>query len=283
MPLVTSEKMLLDARKGNYAVGAFNAENMEMVQAIIEAAKEMKSPVIIQTTPGTIKYASLKYFRMMAEAGASVCDIPIAIHLDHGSSFELAAQAYHDGYTSIMIDGSKLSFEGNIAVTKRVVDMCRPGNIPVEGELGKVGGKEDETVSDGDVYTEPDKALEFIEKTGITSLAVAIGTAHGFYVKKPVLDYNRLVEIRKVVDIPLVLHGASGLTDEQVTNCVERGINKVNFATELRDAFTKGVEKYMSEDAKVFDPKKYNSEGRKYVVELVKHKIEVCGSEGKAF
>lgn len=282
MPLVTSEKMLMDARKGGYAIGAFNAENMEMVQAIIAAAEEMKSPVMIQTTPGTVKYASLKYYKALVEAGASVSPMPIAIHLDHGSSFELAAQAYHDGYTSIMIDGSKLPFEDNIALSKRVVDMCRPSRIPVEAELGKVGGKEDDTESDGDVYTEPDKAAEFVERTGITSLAVAIGTAHGFYAKKPMLDYNRLVEIRNVVDIPLVLHGASGLTDEQVRKCVERGINKVNFATELRDAFTKGVTKCMQDSPNAFDPKAYNKVGREYVKELVKHKILICNSQGKA-
>lgn len=282
MPLVTSEKMLNDANEGGYSIGAFNAENMEMVQAIIAAAEEMQSPVIIQTTPGTIKYASTKYFSKIVAAGAEDATVPVALHLDHGSSFELTARAYHDGYSSIMIDGSKLPFEENIDLVKRVVDMCKPGGIPVEAELGKVGGKEDDLVADGDIYTDPEKALEYVEKTGITSLAVAIGTAHGFYTTKPVLDYNRLEAIDKVVDIPLVLHGSSGLSDEQVTNCIKRGINKVNFATELRDAFTKGVKKAMQDNPDAFDPKVYNKVGREYVKELVKHKILVCGSEGKA-
>ncbi len=282
MPLVTSEQMLKDACRDHYAVGAFNAENMEMVQGIIEAAEELKSPVIIQTTPGTIKYASLKYYRAIVSAGAERSTVPIALHLDHGSSFELASQAYREGYTSIMIDGSKLPFEENIALTKRVVTMCGAGGIPVEAELGRVGGKEDDTVADGDIYTEPDKAVQFVKETAVTSLAVAIGTAHGFYKKQPALNYSLLTEIRGLVDVPLVLHGASGLSDEQVTECIRRGINKVNFATELRDAFSKGVKQALGENPKAFDPKSYNRYGRDFVKELVRHKILLCGSKGKA-
>jgi tagatose 1,6-diphosphate aldolase GatY/KbaY len=278
MPLVTSKKFLLDAQKGGYAIGAFNCENMEMVQAIIAAAEELKSPVIIQTTPGTVKYGGLAYYYANVYAGASRATVPVALHLDHGSSYELASQAYREGYTSIMIDGSKLPFEENIALSRKVVEMCSVSNIPVEAELGRVGGKEDDLVSNEDIYTDPAKAVEFAKKTGVTSFAVAIGTAHGFYAKKPVLDINRLTEIRKVIDIPLVLHGASGLTDEQVTECVKRGICKVNFATELRDAFSKGVKKVIGDNPNVIDPKTYNKEGRECVKELVKHKILVCGS-----
>lgn len=277
MPLVTSKEILSEAQKGNYAIGAFNAENMEMVQGIIAAAEEMKAPVMIQTTPGTIKYGGLKYYYANVAAAASMASVPVVLHLDHGSSFELASQAFHEGYTSIMIDGSKLSFEDNIAVTKAVVEMCRFSDIPVEAELGRVGGKEDDTVSAGNAYTDPKMAVRFVDETGVSSLAVAIGTAHGFYKTKPVLDVNRLAEIRKVVTIPLVLHGASGLTDEQVKECVKNGINKVNFATELRDAFSKGVKKAIDENPDVVDPKVYNKVGREYVKELVKHKIAVCG------
>lgn len=282
MSLVTSEKILMDAQRGNYAIGAFNAENMEMVQGIIEAAEELKSPVIIQTTPGTIKYGGLRYYYSNVYAGASAASVPVVLHLDHGSSFELASEAYREGYTSIMIDGSKLPFEENIALTGKVAEMCNPGNIPVEAELGRVGGKEDDLVSNDDIYTDPKKAAEFVKKTGISSLAVAIGTAHGFYAKTPVLDVNRLTEIRKVVDIPLVLHGASGLTDEQVMECIKRGICKVNFATELRDAFSKGVKKVIGENPDVFDPKVYCKEGKECVKELVKHKMLVCGSVNTA-
>lgn len=277
MPLVTSEKLLIEAQKGGYAVGAFNAENMEMVQAIIEAAEELRAPVIIQTTPGSVKYGGLDYYYANVCAGASRASVPVVLHLDHGSSFDLASQAYRVGYSSIMIDGSKLSFEDNINLSKRVVDMCSAGNIPVEAELGTVGGKEDDHESNGDIYTDPEKAVEFVERTHVSSLAVAIGTAHGFYAKTPVLDLNRLEAIRKVVDIPLVLHGASGLSDEQVKECIKRGITKVNFATELRAAFSKGVKKAISDNPDVIDPKAYNKVGKEYVKQLVKEKMLVCG------
>lgn len=282
MPLVTSEKLLLDAQKGGYAVGAFNAENMEMVQAIIEAAEELRAPVIIQTTPGTVKYGGLRYYYANVLAGAGAASVPVVLHLDHGSSFELASQAYRTGYTSIMIDGSKLPFEDNINLSRRVAEMCGAGNIPVEAELGTVGGKEDDHESDGDIYTDPEKAAEFVERTRVSSLAVAIGTAHGFYKKAPVLDLGRLCAIREKVDIPLVLHGASGLSDGQVKECIKRGITKVNFATELRAAFSKGVKKAIGENPDVIDPKAYNKLGKKFVKELVKEKMLVCGCADRA-
>lgn len=282
MPLVTSKKMLLDAQKGGYAVGAFNAENMEMVKAIIKAAEELKAPVMIQTTPSTVKYASLAMFVGMVAAEARDAGVPVCLHLDHGSSFELAVQAVKEGYTSVMIDGSKLPFEGNIDVSRRVVSVAKPNGIPVEAELGKVGGKEDDLEAVADTNTDPMEAKEFVEKTGIDSLAVAIGTAHGFYVGTPVLDKERLSEIRKVVDIPLVLHGASGLSDEDVSDCVKRGICKVNFATELRKAYTDAGKKLLEEKPDTFDPKKLGEVGMAAVTELVKNRMKVCGCDGKA-
>ena len=216
MPLVTSEKMLLDAQKRGYAVGAFNCENMEMVKAIIAAAEALRAPVMLQTTPSTVRYASLDMFAAMVAAEAKAATVPVCLHLDHGSSFELAMRAMSAGYTSVMIDGSKLPFEENVAASKKVADVAAAVGIPCEAELGKVGGKEDDLVADADTNTDPMEAKAFVERTGVTSLAVAIGTAHGFYVGTPVLDKERLSEIRKVVDIPLVLHGASGLTDEDV-------------------------------------------------------------------
>ena len=281
MPLVTSKQMLLDAQKGGYAIGAFNAENMEMVKAIIKAAEELKAPVMIQTTPSTVKYASLEMFVGMVAAEARSASVPVCLHLDHGSSFELAVQAIKEGYTSVMIDGSKLPFEENIDVSARVVSVAHPNNIPVEAELGKVGGKEDDHEAVADTNTDPMEAKEFVEKTGIDSLAVAIGTAHGFYVGTPVLDKERLSEIREVVDIPLVLHGASGLSDEDVMDCVKRGICKVNFATELRAAYSKAVRETL-EDEKVFDPKAYGKAGIAAVRELVMARMKVCGCDGKA-
>lgn len=283
MPLVTTKQMLLDAQKGNYAVGAFNVENMEMVMAIMEAAEELKSPVIMQTTPSTVKYAGLDFFLANVKAAAERASVPVAMHLDHGSSFELAMQAYRTGYTSIMIDGSHGSFEENIAVSKAVADACTPSGIPVEAELGKVGGKEDDLDGgDDNPYTDPDQAVEFVKRTGITSLAVAIGTAHGVYKGEPKLDLDRLSEIREVVDIPLVLHGTSGVPDETVTECVNRGICKVNYATDLRIAFTKGVSEVFSENPDVIDPKKYNACGKERVKEYVMSKMKVCKSVGKA-
>ena len=245
MPLVTSEEMLLKAQKGSYAVGAFNAENMEMVKAIIQAAEELKAPVMIQTTPSTIKYGTLDTYCAIVAADAAQASVPVCLHLDHGSSFDLAMKALKAGYTSVMIDGSKLDFEGNVEVSKKVADVAASMGIPCEAELGKVGGKEDDLEAVADTNTDPQQAKEFVERTGITSLAVAIGTAHGFYVGTPVLDKERLSEIRKVVDIPLVLHGASGLTDEDVSDCVKRGICKVNFATELRAAYSKAVKELL--------------------------------------
>lgn len=181
MPLVTSKKMLLDAQKGNYAVGAFNVENMEMVMAVIDAAEELHAPVILQTTPSTVKYGGLNLYYANVKAAAERASAPVALHLDHGSSFELAMQALREGYTSIMIDGSHLSLEENAAISKSVVDACHPSYIPVEGELGRVGGKEDDLEGGDGGYTSPDEAAYFVEKTGIDYLAVSIGTAHGVY------------------------------------------------------------------------------------------------------
>lgn len=282
MPLVTSGKMLKDAQKGGYAVGAFNAENMEMVKAIIKAAEELKAPVMIQTTPSTVKYGTLETYAAIVAAEAKKASVPVCLHLDHGNSFELAVQAIKAGYTSVMIDGSHEDFEGNIAVSKKVADVAKAVNIPVEAELGKVGGKEDDLEAEADTNTDPQQAKEFVERTGVDSLAVAIGTAHGFYVGTPVLDKERLTEIRQVVDIPLVLHGASGLSDEDVRECVKRGICKVNFATELRAAYTAAGKKLMEEKPETIDPKALGKVGMAAVTELVKGRMKVCGCDGKA-
>lgn len=282
MPLVTSEKMLLDAQKRGYAVGAFNCENMEMVKAIIAAAEELRAPLMLQTTPSTVKYGTLETFVAIVAAEAKKASVPVCLHLDHGSSFDLAVQAIKAGYTSVMIDGSKEDFEGNVAVSKKVADVAKAVNIPCEAELGKVGGKEDDLEADADTNTDPEQAREFVERTGITSLAVAIGTAHGFYVGTPVLDKERLSEIRKVVDIPLVLHGASGLSDQDVRDCVARGICKVNFATELRKAYTDAGKALLQEKPETFDPKALGKVGMAAVTELVKNRMKVCGCDGKA-
>jgi len=282
MPLVTTKQMLLNAQKGNYAVGAFNVENMEMVQAVIAAAEELHAPVMMQTTPSTIKYASPELFFGMVKVVAEKASVPVALHLDHGSSFELAMQAFRAGYTSIMIDGSHEGFEENISVTKRVVDACAAAQIPVEAELGKVGGKEDDLEGgEGNAYTDPLQAKEFVERTGISSLAVAIGTAHGLYKGVPKLDFERLSQIREVVDIPLVLHGGSGVPDKAVMESIQRGICKVNYATELRIAYSTGVKQVLKDDPDTIDPKKYGAAGRECVKAFVIEKIKVCGCANK--
>ena len=282
MPLVTSEKMLADAQKGGYAVGAFNVENMEMVKAVIAAAEELHAPVMLQTTPSTIKYGTLETYYAIVAAEAKKAAVPVCLHLDHGSSFELAVQALKAGYTSVMIDGSHEDLEGNIAVSKRVADVAKACGIPVEAELGKVGGKEDDLEAEADTNTDPMEAKEFVERTGVTSLAVAIGTAHGFYKGTPVLDKERVSEIRKVVSIPLVLHGASGLSDDEVRDCVRRGICKVNFATELRAAYTAAGKMLIEEKPDTFDPKKLGVVGMEAVKQLVMERMKVCGCDGKA-
>ena len=282
MSLVTSEQMLLDAQKGGYAVGAFNVENMEMVKAVIAAAEEIQAPVMLQTTPSTVKYASLDTYVAIVAAEAKKASVPVCLHLDHGSSFELAVQAIKAGYTSVMIDGSPESFEDNIAVSKKVVDVAKACGIPVEAELGKVGGKEDDLEAEADTNTDPAEAKEFVDRTDVSSLAIAIGTAHGFYAGTPVLDKERVSDIRKVVTIPLVLHGASGLTDEDVKECVQRGICKVNFATELRVAYTDAGKKLLAEKPDTFDPKKLGTVGMEAVKQLVIGRMKVCGCDNKA-
>ncbi|GLB31745.1 fructose-bisphosphate aldolase [Lacrimispora amygdalina] len=283
MPLVTSKEMLLDAQKGNYAVGAFNVENMEMVMAVVEAAQEMQSPVILQTTPSTVKYAGLNLYYANVKAAAERASVPVALHLDHGDSFELAVQALREGYTSIMIDGSHLPLGGNTKLVRRVVEACHPCKVPVEAELGCVGGKEDDLVNHCAGLTEPEQAVEFVQQTGIDFLAVAIGTAHGVYKGTPRIRLDLLSEIKKRVFIPLVLHGTSGVEDDVVRSCIQEGICKVNYATDLRIAFSDGVKRILNEDKSVIDPKIYGKMGKELVKRYVQDKIWVCKSSGRGF
>lgn len=282
MPLVNSKEMLRLAQKGKYAVGAFNVENMEMVKAVLRAAEEMKAPVILQTTPSTIAYGSARTYGAIAEAEAFDAAVPVCLHLDHGNSYELAVQCMEAGYTSVMIDGSRETFGRNISITRKAAEKAHEAGVTVEAELGKVGGKEDDLIAEEDAGTDPGSAEQFAEETGVDSLAVAIGTAHGFYKGTPVLDKERLSRIRALVDIPLVLHGASGLLDNEVRECVMRGICKVNFATELRVAYTDAVKKLLEEKPETYDPKKMGSVGMEAVTKLVKQRMIVCGCHGKA-
>lgn len=282
MSLVTSKELLQNAHKEGYAVGAFNVENMEMVMAVLRAAEEQHSPVIMQTTPGTLRFAGPAWYYANVRTAAEEASVPVVMHLDHGNSFELALQAFHTGYTSIMIDGSKLPFEENIDLTAAVVRACHAGGIPVEGELGKVGGKEDDLENgDDNPYTDPDEAAEFVERTDADFLAVGIGTAHGVYKGTPHVNQEVLAEIRKRVDIPLVMHGTSGVPDDQVRACIALGISKVNYATDLRIAYTRGVREFLAANPEAFDPKKYAVKGMEQVTAYVKQKMEMLGSAGK--
>jgi len=282
MPLTTTFEMLSAAQKNGYAVAAFNCENMEMIQAIIAAGVELNAPLILQTTPSTLRYASADVFAANATAIAKKAPIPVALHLDHGNGHQLAEDAVRAGYTSIMIDGSHCVLEENIAFTKKTAELCNKAGIPVEGELGRVGGKEDDLVSDNAGYTDPEEAVRFVKETGITSLAVGVGTAHGVYAVKPVLKPELISVLRGIITIPLVLHGASGLEDAVIQDCIKRGICKVNIATDLRIAYTKAVREFLENDAKCFDPKKFGEAAREAVKKLAMNRITVCGCQGRA-
>ena len=285
MPLVTSTEMFKKAYDGGYAIGAFNVNNMEIVQGITEACQEEHAPVILQVSKGARAYANHTYLVKLVEAAVECCpDIPIVLHLDHGPDFETCKSCIDGGFTSVMIDGSKLSFEDNIALTKSVADAGRAMGVPVEAELGKVGGKEDDgpAVEGESPYTDPAEAKEFVERTGCTSLAIGVGTSHGVYTSDPHIEQSVVKAIRDAVDVPLVLHGTSGVPDEQVAEAVKNGICKVNYATELRQAYTKGFMAYMAENPACFDPKKPAKEGMREITELVKIRMTNLNSVGKA-
>ncbi|RVU98004.1 class II fructose-bisphosphate aldolase [Coriobacteriales bacterium OH1046] len=282
--LVTTKDMLVRAQEGRYAVGAFNVENLEFAMAVVAAAEAKRSPVIMQTTPGTVKYASLDYFAALCRVAAESASVPVAIHLDHGDGFDRCIQAMHAGYTSVMIDGSHVPFEDNIALTASVTKVARPLGIPVEAELGKVGGKEDDgpAVEGESPYTDPDEAEEFVARTGCSSLAIGVGTAHGVYAGTPHIEQRVLKAIRSRLDIPLVLHGTSGVPDDQVAEAIANGICKVNYATELRQEFMRGFMGYMGGNPDAFDPKKPAGAGMAAIQAIVESHMDNLGSTGKA-
>lgn len=281
---VTTKDMLERAQEGHYAVGAFNVENLEFVMAVVRAAEERRSPVILQTTPGTVRYASLDYLVAMARVAAEEASVPVALHLDHGDGFNRCVQAMRAGYTSVMIDGSHMLFEDNVTLTASVTKVALPIGLPVEAELGKVGGKEDDgpVVVGESPYTNPDEAEEFVARTGCTSLAVGVGTAHGVYKGTPHIEQGVLREIRARIDVPLVLHGTSGVPDDQVAEAIANGICKVNYATELRQAFMRGFMGHMTENPMCFDPKKPAAPGMAKIQAVVESHMDNLGSTGKA-
>ena len=282
--IVSTREMLNKAQREGYAVPAFNIHNLETLQVVVETAAELKSPVILAGTPSTISYAGGEFIVSMAEVAAKKYDIPIAIHLDH---FEVIDEIKHFidlGFKSAMIDASHESFEDNIAIVKKVVEYAHKYDATVEAELGRLGGQEDDLIVDEKdaKYTNPQQAKEYVERTGIDSLAVAIGTAHGLYKGVAKIDFDRLKEIRDVVDVPLVLHGASDIPDELVKKAISLGICKVNVATDLKIPFSDEVKKYFKENPDANDPRKYMTPGKEAMKKVVAHKIMVCGSNGKA-
>lgn len=282
--LVTGKEILDHAHKNKYAVGAFNVVNMEMLQAVIAAAEEENAPVFVQTTEGALSYAGMGYLSEMIRYAARNTKIPVAFHLDHGTKFETAMQCLRNGWTSVMIDGSHHPLEENIALTKAVVDAAHACGVSVEAELGRLGGIEDNiTVDERDaMYTDPKEARTFVEGTNVDYLAIAIGTAHGKYKGIPKLDHNRLDVIKKDLDMPIVLHGASGVGEDEITKAIELGINKINIDTDLRVAYTDKVREILGNDSEIFDLRKIIGPARINVQAKVQEKMRLFGASGKA-
>jgi fructose-bisphosphate aldolase class II len=284
MGLVPVSDLLKAADAGGYAVGAFNCNNMEIVQAIAAAAEAERAPVIMQASQGAIKYAGIEYITAMAKTAASLVKVPVALHLDHGTSFEQVMQCIRAGFSSVMIDGSKHSLEDNIALTKQVVAAARPVGVSVEAELGKIGGTEDDIhVNEADAFfTDPEEARVFVRETGVDALAVAIGTAHGRYKGEPKLDFARLEKIRSLVNIPIVLHGSSGVPGDAIREAIRLGVRKVNIDTNIREAFVDRCREIIAAYPDEIDPRKILGPAREAAVELIREKIRLFGSSGKA-
>lgn len=310
MPLVTTKKMLEMAYQNGYAVGAFNVNNMEITQGIIAAIAEERAPLILQISRGARKYASISYLRAMIDvAVAENPDIPIAMHLDHGDTFEICKQCVDDGFTSVMIDASKMPFQENIRVTKKVVEYAHAHNVVVEAELGQLGGIEEDVVGVDDItshLTDPDQVVEFVQTAGCDSLAVACGTSHGAYKFKtePKLAFDVIQRIGELLpDFPLVMHGSSsvlkqfkdlinkyggdmpdamGVPESAISKAVKLAVCKVNIDTDLRMALTAKIRQVFAETPGEFDPRKYLGPGREAIKEMVRHKLHVLGCAGKA-
>ncbi|NLS44847.1 MAG: ketose-bisphosphate aldolase [Firmicutes bacterium] len=283
MPLVTSEKVLKKAQAGGYAVGAFNANNLEYVQAIVEAAEEERAPVILQASQGAIKYAGLEMIVAMVRTLAEAATVPVVLHLDHGRSFEQNVKCLRAGFTSLMYDGSKLPYDENAAITRKVVEMAHVVGVPVEAELGQVPDAGKVTMEEVEAFmTDPDEAKKFVEETGLDFLAVAVGSIHGMKSQAAEIDIDRTKKIADLTGVPLVLHGASGVTDEGYKAGIKAGICKINIATELNKAFTRGMHDALAKNPNEIDPRKIAGVGREYVKEAIKAKMRLFGCSGKA-
>lgn len=311
MPIVTSTKMFQDAYKNGYAIGAFNVNNMEIIQGITEAAKDLNSPLILQVSSGARKYANHTYLMKLIEAACIETDLPICVHLDHGDTFELCKSCIDGGFSSVMIDGSHHAYEDNVKLTRQVVEYAHDHGVVVEGELGRLEGVEDDVkvaIGDGS-YTDPDQVQDFVTRTGVDSLAIAIGTSHGAYKfkpgTKPQLRFDILEEVsERLPGFPIVLHGSSsvpqeyvqminafggdmpgaiGVPEDQLRQAARLAVCKINIDSDLRLAMTGTIRKYLAEHPAEFDPRKYLGPARENIKQLVKHKIvDVLGCDGKA-
>ena len=306
MPITTPKEMFDRAYKEGYAIGAFNVNNMEIIQGIMEAGAEERSPLILQVSAGARKYAGQNYIMKLVEAALEDADIPVCVHLDHGPDFELCKACIDGGFTSVMIDGSHLPFEENIAITKKVVEYAHDRGVWVEAELGRLAGVEEHVVSESSIYTDPDQAVEFVERSGCDSLAIAIGTSHGAYKFKgeAKLDFERLDKISNMMPgYPLVLHGASsvpqefvamantygaklgdakGVTEDLLRQAAKSGVCTINIDSDIRLAMTANIRKYMAENPEAFDPRSYLKPARQAVKDMVQRKIRnVLGSSNK--
>ncbi len=285
MSLISTKQMLLNAQEERYAIPAFNIHNLETIQVVLKAANDLKSPVILAATPSTVKYAGEEYLLAIIEQGSKLNNIPVTFHLDHHENVDDIKRIITLGCKSVMIDASKHPFVENVKIVKDIVDFAHNYGATVEAELGKLGGIEDDIiVNEKDLFlTDPSEAAKFVKLTGVDSLAIAIGTAHGLYKSEPKLDFDRLEKIRDVVDVPLVLHGASGVPFEAVQNAIDKGICKVNIATELKVPFSTSIKEYFNEHPDASDPRQYLVPAKKAMYDVVVKKIKMCKSEQKAY
>lgn len=283
MTLIHTKYLLELAQKNGYAIPAFNIHNLESVHCVLDTAKAMASPVILAGTPSTYQYAGTPELVALVEAAAKDRGMQVALHLDHHTCYDDIEYKVKAGIRSAMVDGSHSPFEDNVAITRKVVQMCHRYGASVEAELGQLVGQEDDLIVEAveEPYTNPMQAAEFVERTGIDSLAIAIGTAHGLYKDTPKLDFERLMDIASRVSIPLVLHGASGVPADDVSRCVSLGICKVNVATELKIAYADTLKQVFEQDPSVNDPRVYNIEAKKSMAQVIRQKIDICGSAGR--
>jgi len=281
---VSNDVLLRKAQKEGYAVGAFNANNMEIVQAIVETAEEEKSPVILQASQGAISYAGIDYITAIVKVASEKASVPVSLHLDHGTDFNQVIKCIRAGFSSVMFDGSKLPLKDNIAITRKVVEIAHPVGVSVEGELGRIGGVEDHISVQAlqATMTDSQEALEFVNQTGVDALAVAVGTTHGMRTREARLNIKRIEEIENRVKIPLVLHGASGVLDSEVKRAVKAGICKINIDTEIRKAFVHGISTFLNENPNEIDPRRILNKAKAEMKEAVREKMRLFGCSGKA-